>query len=80
LHSIKYIYRNLKLENILIDRDGYIKLSDFIFTSYLNVDDTTYGMIGTPEFLAPEIINNDIYGKCVDYWSLGVLMYFLFIK
>ncbi|KAI8337906.1 kinase-like domain-containing protein [Chlamydoabsidia padenii] len=73
LHSHNIIYRDLKPENLLIDTQGHLKITDFGFAKY--VPDVTYTMCGTPDYLAPEIIESKGYGKAVDYWSLGVLIY-----
>jgi serine/threonine protein kinase len=63
----------LKPENILIDIDGYIKLTDFTFSKYVEV--RTYTLCGTPEYLAPEIILNKGHTKPVDWWAFGILLY-----
>ena len=63
----------MKPENILIDKTGYIKLTDFGFSKFC--EDKTYTLCGTPEYLAPEIILNKGHGKPVDWWSLGVFIY-----
>ena len=73
LHSKKIVYRNLKLENILIDKNGYLKLIDFELAK--EVKNRTYTMCGTACYLAPEIILNKGYGLSVDWWALGVLIY-----
>ena len=73
LHSKNIVYRNLKLENILIDKNGYLKLIDFELAK--EVKDRTYTMCGTAAYLAPEIILNKGYGLSVDWWALGVLIY-----
>ncbi|KAI9300454.1 kinase-like domain-containing protein, partial [Cunninghamella echinulata] len=65
--------RDLKPENILLDAKGHIKITDFGFAKY--VPDITWTLCGTPDYLAPEIIQSKGYGKAVDYWSLGVLIF-----
>ena len=73
LHTNKIIYRDLKPENVMIDQDGYLKLTDFGFAKRL--EGRTYTFCGTTEYLAPEIILNKGHSYSVDWWALGVLIY-----
>lgn len=73
LHSKNVVYRDLKPENLLINVDGYMKLTDFGFAKV--VEGRTYTLCGTPEYLAPEILLNKGHGKAVDWWTLGILLY-----
>ncbi|KAI8973883.1 kinase-like domain-containing protein [Pilobolus umbonatus] len=73
MHSKNVIYRDLKPENLLLDSQGHIKITDFGFAKH--VPDITWTLCGTPDYLAPEIIQSKGYGKAVDWWSLGVLVF-----
>ena len=73
LHSISIAYRDLKPENILLDREGHVVITDFGFSK--KVPDRTWTLCGTPEYLAPEIIQSKGHNKAVDWWALGILIY-----
>ncbi|PVU91935.1 hypothetical protein BB559_003919 [Furculomyces boomerangus] len=73
LHSFDLVYRDLKPENILVDTTGHIKLTDLGFSKH--VPDVTWTLCGTPDYLAPEIIQAKGYGKSVDWYALGVLIF-----
>ncbi|XP_006903241.1 PREDICTED: cAMP-dependent protein kinase catalytic subunit PRKX [Elephantulus edwardii] len=73
LHSKDIVYRDLKPENILLDREGHVKLTDFGFAKKLV--DRTWTLCGTPEYLAPEVIQSKGHGRAVDWWALGILIF-----
>ncbi|KAI0048830.1 kinase-like protein [Auriscalpium vulgare] len=73
LHTLDIVYRDLKPENILLSLDGHIKIADFGFAKYC--PNTTWTLCGTPDYLAPEVINQSRYNKSVDWYALGVLIY-----
>uniref|UniRef100_H2ZD56 Ribosomal protein S6 kinase n=1 Tax=Ciona savignyi TaxID=51511 RepID=H2ZD56_CIOSA len=72
------VYRDIKLENILLDSDGHVVLTDFgLSKEFINEGDRAYSFCGTIEYMAPEVIKSNGAGHdfAVDFWSLGVLMY-----
>eukprot|EP00004_Rigifila_ramosa_P009010 TRINITY_DN2046_c0_g1_i3.p1 TRINITY_DN2046_c0_g1~~TRINITY_DN2046_c0_g1_i3.p1 ORF type:complete len:488 (-),score=136.49 TRINITY_DN2046_c0_g1_i3:57-1322(-) len=76
LHKNNIVYRDLKPENILLGTDGHVALTDFgLAKDNLPVGYYTYTFCGTPEYLAPEVLDGRGYDKSVDWWSLGTLIY-----
>uniref|UniRef100_A0AAY4EBX4 non-specific serine/threonine protein kinase n=1 Tax=Denticeps clupeoides TaxID=299321 RepID=A0AAY4EBX4_9TELE len=76
LHSRDVVYRDLKLENLMLDKDGHIKITDFgLCKEGITNEATMKTFCGTPEYLAPEVLEDNDYGRAVDWWGLGVVMY-----
>ena len=76
LHKNNMIYRDLKPENILIDSKGHIKLTDFGLSKIVtNIEEKSFTICGTLQYIAPEIISGEGYNESVDWWSLGIIMY-----
>eukprot|EP01137_Pigoraptor_chileana_P000721 Opistho-2@37340 len=76
LHGHAVIYRDLKLDNVLIAGDGHVRLTDFgMCKEGIAYGERTTTFCGTPNYIAPEVIRDPDYGHAVDYWALGVLLF-----
>ncbi|KAK4231200.1 kinase-like domain-containing protein [Podospora fimiseda] len=72
--NLGVVYRDLKPENILLDSEGHLLLTDFGLSKVaLDSEDQCNSILGTVEYMAPEVIQGKKYGKAVDWWSLGAL-------
>ncbi|XP_028836453.1 serine/threonine-protein kinase Sgk2b isoform X3 [Denticeps clupeoides] len=76
LHTLRIIYRDLKLENVLLDRQGHVLLTDFgLCKEGVGATGHTGTFCGTPEYLPPEVLQQREYGPAVDWWGLGVVLH-----
>lgn len=76
LHYHKIVYRDLKPENVMITHDGYVRLIDMGTAKFIDSKPArTYTIIGTPHYMAPEVLLNKGYSFYVDIWSIGIILY-----
>eukprot|EP00747_Dinoflagellata_sp_TGD_P045705 gnl/TRDRNA2_/TRDRNA2_143992_c0_seq1.p1 gnl/TRDRNA2_/TRDRNA2_143992_c0~~gnl/TRDRNA2_/TRDRNA2_143992_c0_seq1.p1 ORF type:complete len:394 (-),score=77.57 gnl/TRDRNA2_/TRDRNA2_143992_c0_seq1:94-1275(-) len=75
LHAQRIVYRDLKPSNLLISPAGHVKLTDFGFAKVVEPGGSTYTLVGTPEYMAPEIIQKKGHNKGVDWWAFGVIVF-----
>ena len=75
LHEKKIVYRDLKPENVLFNRDGYLLLADFGLATKVEDGQLAQSFCGTAEYLAPEMLKSEGHDITVDWWTLGILLY-----
>ena len=79
LHSKGIMHRDLKLENIMVDEDGYLKLIDYGLAKTVKDDDLAMSYCGTPEYIAPEMVDGTGHDMTVDWQAVGILIYEMLI-
>jgi serine/threonine protein kinase len=79
LHNKGIMHRDLKLENIMVDEDGYLKLIDYGLAKNVSEGQLATSYCGTPEYIAPEMVDGTGHDFSVDWWAVGVLVYEMLI-
>ena len=75
LHSHHIVYRDLKPENVMMDRRGKLHVIDFGLCKEVEMEENRWSIGGTPAYMAPEVIEKKKYSYSVDWWSLGIMMW-----
>ena len=79
LHTSRVIHRDIKPENLIFDEHGYLHLTEFGSAKFIK-ENRVKGRCGTPQYMAPEVLNKQSYGWAVDYYSIGVIVYELMMN
>ena len=75
LHLSNVMHRDLKLENLLLDENGYLKIVDFGVSQVIRHNQTIYDVAGTPAYFAPEILKGEGYNMAADWWAVGIILF-----